>query len=239
VLVDYDNLFPGDLGTTAQVQQSLERMVDLAVGIQGDLTDISIRLYGGWLEEGILTNRASALQTLLGSPATSAPHPNVRGALRINVTLVTSLHAVPGLQWRNTHRSRLGLPRLRLAHSPRPQDCPGGMACPIDLLQRMSRRPDRVCHVTGCAVRNDEAFLIREQKMVDSLLICDCLALAETNALVAVMSNDLDALPGLAMAASRPAGCSLVLVRSSLEAEQLYEQELAYLGVTMRAWSET
>jgi hypothetical protein len=239
VLVDFDNFFPGDLGTAAELQQSLDRMVDLALSIRSDVTDVSIRLYGGWLQDGILTNRASQLQTLLGPPASSAPHPNLPAALRLNVTLVTTLQALPELQWRHTYRSRLGLPRLRLVDSPRPEGCAEGESCPIDLMQRISRRPDRTCHVAGCAVRNDEAFLIREQKMVDSLITCDCLTLAGAEALVVVLSNDLDALPGVAIAASWPAtGCTVALVRSNQKPVELYEQELAELGVRLIQWVE-
>lgn len=213
-------------------------MVDFALERQPEVTDVAIRMYGGWLQDGVLTDRASALQTLIGSPASSAPHPNQPGLLRLKVGLVLRLAGLPGLVWRHTLRSRAGLPRLRLADSPRPTACVIDDCCPIDLLQRVSRKPERECHVTGCAVRAESAFLIREQKMVDTLIACDCLTLAETNALVMVLSDDLDVLPAIALAASNPMNNSeIALVRSSGGAEHLYGPQLTELNVVAIDWS--
>jgi hypothetical protein len=94
--------------------------------------------------------------------------------------------------------------------------------------------------VIGCAVINKTAFLSREQKMVDSLITCDAISCAETNAAVIVMSNDLDVLPGLAVAASGPPnGSQIALVRGSAESEGLYDRQLAMLGVPTLDWEVT
>lgn len=238
VLVDYDNFFPGPLGSTYEIQTALSRMVDFALKHRPAVTDIAIRMYGGWLQDGVLTDRASELQTLIGSPASSAPHPNQPGLLRIEVGLVLRLAGLPGFMWEHTFRSKAGLPRLRLVESPRPSACMADDCCPIDLLQRISRKPERECHVAGCGVRADSAFLVREQKMVDTLIACDCLTLAEANTLVMVLSNDLDVLPAIALAASNPMYDSeLVLVRSPADTEHLYGSQLAELNVVTLGWS--
>lgn len=240
VLVDYDNFFRGPLGSTHEIQAALSRMVDIALEVHPELADILIRLYGGWLREDVLTDRASQLQTLIGPPASSTAHLDRAGVLRLEVGLVLRLAGVPGLTWGHTFRAKPGLPRLRLAESPRPAGCVASDCCPIDLLQRMSRRPERKCHVTGCAVRADTAFVIREQKMVDTMIACDCLTLAETNSVVLVLSDDLDVLPAMALAASNPTlDSELTLVRSTTEAEHLYGQQLAELGVATLSWSTT
>jgi hypothetical protein len=240
-LVDFDNFFPGALGSTEQLQQNLARIVDLVLGLRPDTSDISIRLYGGWLEAEMLTQRASELQMLVGPPASAAPHPTRPGLLRVEVVLATRLIGAPGLEWGHTFRSQAGLPRLRLAQSPRPTACVGGDTCPVDLVQRMSRSPQRECHVPGCTVSNETAFLVKEQKMVDALLTCDCLSLSDVADVLVVMSHDLDALPGIALAASNPTSdrCKIALVRRSDKPESLYRQPLENLGVTELTWEPT
>ena len=76
--------------------------------------------------------------------------------------------------------------------------------------------------------------------MVDTMIACDCLTLAETNSVVLVLSDDLDVLPAMALAASNPTlDSELTLVRSTTEAEHLYGQQLAELGVATLSWSTT
>jgi hypothetical protein len=237
VLVDFDNFFPGDLGTQEQLRQQLARMVDLALSITPDVEAIDIRLYGGWLEDGVLSRRASELQALIGPPALSRPHPNGAGTLRITVQLVTRLMAVPALEWGHTLRSSRGFPRLRLAEGPQPDGCMDAANCPIRLVQRMSQRRNRQCQVTGCQVLNEDAFRIREQKMVDALITCDSISYGEVCTGMIVLSNDLDVLPGLTVAVSNPlTNCEIALVRGSPDEEGLYDLQLREMGVLALDW---
>jgi hypothetical protein len=106
----------------------------------------------------------------------------------------------------------------------------------MDLLQRITRRSQRECHVDGCAVKNEEAFVLREQKMVDSMICCDLIALSAGGATLIVMSDDLDVVPAVAMAASNGTR-TVALVRSDEEVESLYAGELTDLGVADVAWN--
>lgn len=235
VLVDYDNFFVGALGTPEQIRAHADRMVALALETDPDLDEIDIRFYGGWLQNGVLTRRASELQAAVAQGFFPRPHPTRPGLLRGSVVLATRLAAVPRLEWAHTARVRRGLPRLRIADGPRPDGCVGVESCPIDLVQRMSRKGHRECHAPDCSVKNHEAFLIQEQKMVDSMLCCDAIAFASQGSLVIVMSDDLDVLPGIAMAAASGRR-SPVLVRSSPDAEGLYDEQLSLLGVDRDEW---
>ena len=105
----------------------------------------------------------------------------------------------------------------------------------------MSRGQRRLCSIDGCTVVNADAFLVREQKMVDSLLVCDTISFSQTSSTLVVLSNDLDVLPGLVQAAGSQACVStLVLVRAaSGHAVGLYDTHLARMGVLVSAWDPT
>jgi hypothetical protein len=235
VLVDFDNFYPGGLDSREELTHEVNRMISCALDALPDTDEVLVRLYGGWLDEGVLTKRASALQAAMGSAIFPMPHPSGSGVLRGDVTLVTRLALLPGLEWRHTFRSRTGIPPLRLVDKPRPHECANADNCPIDLLQRISRRGSRECHTDRCTVRNESAFLLREQKMVDSMLCCDVLGYVGRGYAVHVLSDDLDVLPAVAMSTAM-ARQPVTLVRSTAGAESLYEQDLRRLGVRAEAW---
>ena len=71
--------------------------------------------------------------------------------------------------------------------------------------------------------------------MVDSMLCCDALTLAARVSTVVVMSNDLDVLPAVALAASTR-GARTVLVRG-VAGPSAYGTELDSLGVVAADWA--
>lgn len=237
ILVDYDNFYVGDPSRREQVRHRVNEMVSLGLAAAPEANWMQVRLYGGWLQDGLLTNRGSQLQAALGSDYFPRPHPLAPGLLRGDVSLVTRLIAVPRLEWGHTFRVRRGLPSLRLAEKPRPDGCAHSVSCPIDHLRRISRRSSGLCPAEACTATNADAFVVHEQKMVDTLLCCDALALAEQGSTIVVLSDDLDILPAVAMATTR-ATEQVVLVRSSDVAESLYRTELLELGVAQQAWTE-
>jgi hypothetical protein len=237
ILVDYDNVVPGDLPSRLAMAQHVQRFAAPALEIDATIENVSVRLYGGWLEEGVLTARASALQTLIGTPAFALPHPKGQGVLRLSVVLVTRLVGVPDVEWGHTLRSSKGLPQLRLADSGHPHGCIGAQSCPVTQLRRISRGRKRKCPLDGCSVINEDAFMVREQKMVDALINCDTVSLAEAARVVVVISNDLDVLPGITLAAMANAGnCTLALARPAAPSVGLYDSVLDRSGVQLPKW---
>lgn len=69
VLVDFGNFFPDhEIVEEADPTPSLVNdLVRLALDRYPDAAEVHIRLYGGWLDDGILTNAASALQASIES----------------------------------------------------------------------------------------------------------------------------------------------------------------------------
>lgn len=237
VLVDFDNVFPGELSSSEYFAAAVDGMLRLALEDSPDTPRVDIRLYGGWLADGLLTKRASELQAALGSAIRfPIPHPTRPGLLRGDVQLATRMIAVPGVEWGHTLRYRTGLPRITLADQPYPAGCIDQSAgCPVRALQRFAKRPNRECHAVGCGVTNHAAFRVPEQKMVDALLCCDALELTARGWTVIVVSSDLDVVPAVAMAAARGSG-RVSLVRSERIAARLYSEELALLGVAENSW---
>jgi hypothetical protein len=233
LLIDFDNLYPRSDTTSDELVVTLNSWMSLAIKTVPQVETVRVRLYGGWLEDGVLTRAASDLFSKIPRdyfPLSGDPANGVR-LIRGSIDLVSRLVGVPAIQWDHTFRSRRGLPQLRLAEKPRPDGCAAVDSCPIDLVQRISRRSNRQCHVSGCAVINDSAFLVKEQKMVDVLLSCDAIEFARRGVHIIVMSNDLDLLPSVATTASC-ASASVTLVRGpGAGSDDLYSEALQSMGV--------
>jgi hypothetical protein len=81
-------------------------------------------------------------------------------------------------------------------------------------------------------VRAGDAYEVVEQKMVDTMICCDLLALAlHEPSSIGVMSDDLDLLPALAMA-GKLAPQRVHLVRSPGDGAARYSDLLEEIGVT-------
>lgn len=236
VLVDFDNFFSGEVDQ-AQVAQAIDDMIRRTLASWPATRRIDIRMYGGWLDEGLLTKRASELETALAL-ATAFPisHPTQSGILRGSVRLATRLAALPDFEWGHTLRTRTGLPRVGLAEEPFPARCAHRTRdCPVKAVQTFARRPGRACRASGCTVTNQAAFRVREQKMVDVMLACDTIALSAKHN-VLVLSSDLDILPAIAMGAARD-GARISLIRDGRRTADLYGQDLERFGVAVDDWA--
>jgi hypothetical protein len=232
LLVDFDNVFPPNKHDAESLVPEMNRWVTFIHALLPTQT-LRIRLYGGWLDGGVMTKAASVLSA--GIPRDFFPlAAEVDGKpslIRGSVELATRLVGVPEIEWQHSFRTREGIPRLRLAQKPRPDGCINHVACPIDAVQRMSRNRGRICQHEGCMARNDSAFLLHEQKMVDALLSCDAIEFARRGTHIVVMSNDLDVLPSVATTAGF-SKASVTLVRGVEAGDtDLYSEALKGLGV--------
>jgi hypothetical protein len=86
-------------------------------------------------------------------------------------------------------------------------------------------------------VTNSAAFKVIEQKMVDSLLVCDLLALTQASPATPaiVFSDDSDVIPAVAMAAAS-SSVPVQLVRTSSEFDRPYDEQLLSIGARVAAW---
>lgn len=208
ILIDFDNFFDYNLNDNFDwLKSEFNQLVNQAISINGKTDYINFRLYGGWMENGLYTNIASKIQQAILS-CNFFPFFNRREKIFIHgeIELVTHLYLIPELQWNDTVTTRSGMPRLRLTNSGLPVGCMGtNETCPVRILFRFSRKRTKKCPIPSCHVTNKDAFKIVEQKMVDTMISCDIVALSEDNRVegIIVTSDDFDLLPPLAVAAQR------------------------------------
>lgn len=207
-LVDFDNWHRATPSASVEpvlghcVNELTRELVGLGAGVEF----VVVRLYGGWIENGILTSSGS---DVAAGAAAADPFPLVvREQSRIvhgEVLLALKLSIAPHVDLGDTCRRRGGPPRLRLNGTPLPSGCLEAPAsCPARILQKFTKAPAKSCPVEACPVTAQTAFLTREQKMVDTMMTCDLLDLVhdEDVVAVAVATADSDLLPPLIHARS-------------------------------------
>ena len=196
-LVDFDNL-PQRLRNAGLVPLAryLEQAVQKASPNPGDIT---VRLYGGWYSASGLSNSGSLLTQEIARDFPLVTPSSTRIIRRIHCEIASSLidNKSQLLGW--TYRRRSGI-RSRLTNK-RPADCAAPNSCTLEAVVRWSRGR---CPDQGCPVTVQNAFTYNEQKLVDTLLCCDILALCRRTPKVAifVLSDDDDLLPALLMGTS-------------------------------------
>lgn len=235
VLVDFDNaLPPTDLLTASSLRHVLLACIRHALSLVDGAPSIHVRLYGGWMSGAILSRRGSEVAALLQE---ADPFPLVtEGGLTVRGTLelATGIIDDPGMVLEDTYRRRSGVPRLRLANTPLPHGCASEPAtCPAKILARFTKASHKQCPVEACTVVASSAFTVHEQKMVDTLLVCDLLALLDDSRCRAILllSGDTDFVPALVLA-RRKSGIALSwLIPSQAIASEDFAEFVRLRGV--------
>ena len=212
LLVDADNFFKD----ATSVEAARHQLMELMRACQSHLPEffsVRARLYGGWLEGGSLTQRASQIaQTMAAAFPLPMPLPD-RTIVRGSWDLALALLDAPALRFEDTFRRRAAVPRLRLAKSPLPDGCVSEPErCPAHILKRITKDPLRVCGVDGCTITSASMFMTAEQKQVDTMMTIDILHSATLGISTVCVSDDTDFVPGLVAASlvsHRVAYCNL------------------------------
>lgn len=195
-LVDFDNT-PPHLRNGGVLSLAIQLRSEVLTHL-GSIEDLYLRLYGGWYTASGLSRLGSQLTQDI---ATNFPIVGVTAG-RIKTHLFCELASSiiddksQVLTW--THRLRNGI-RSRLTPK-NPQACAFNSSCPIAPVVQFSRGR---CPIAGCGVKTEDAFSYEEQKLVDTLLCCDILALSlrRPAPAVFVVSDDDDLLPAFLMGA--------------------------------------
>lgn len=240
-IVDYTNFYPHrNAGHRQLLEHEFMRMVEDAAQAVPDLERLDIRIYGGWLENGVLSKEASELQQILGEiELFPLRHPSGRGLLHGSVSLALRLDALPNVAWQYTLKRVRGLGRLRVENSELSDLCRDNREqCPILCLRRFTRAKGKICGVAGCVVSNSDAFVRHQQKMVDTMMVCDALSLAERADMkgIFVFTDDLDLLPGLAILSARYAKHIQIVFRNH-RLERDFSPLLRDMKITHSTWA--
>lgn len=201
VLLDFNNVFTGDLALISSNDIEAKLMVPIREMLSDhtDINRIEIRVYGGWYQQGSLTDKASAAFTLLSGIDCTIPLNNHGRSVRWGMENVISAYGTNHF-WNNTYRQKSGLPRIIVNTEAQRERC--GISknhCPIEIVKKISKGPGKICQVDECTLRAGDIFQTFGQKMIDTMMACDILTIAEeseTDA-IAVMTDDVDMLPAL------------------------------------------
>lgn len=205
VLIDFDNFSPpADAINPSAIRHRLIECIRSALESHGGASTIRVRLYGGWMDDGLLSRRGSEVASVL--PALDPfPISRERSVIRGSLDLATSLLDDPTV-FADTYRRRGSIPRVRLTGTPLPDGCAEARdTCPARILKQFTQSGKRLCPVAACSLTAEDAFVAHEQKMVDTLMSCDLLEMVSDPeyAGVSLVTADTDFVPPLLQAARR------------------------------------
>lgn len=203
-IVDFHNVFNRNVMqiTEEQYLSFFQSLVELIVGNTDDEHIIYIRLYGGWYKSHTMSNAASDVQIKIS-------HLHVfdnrafdnRKRLSGSIELALVQHGLDEI-WYNTLQEKQGLPRLRVNEEMQGELCAANEdICPVHILKKFVNKKRSVCVTEGCQKVHQQVFYRREQKMVDTMMVCDTLTYANDSEIdsVYVVSDDIDLFPGIAI----------------------------------------
>lgn len=200
-IVDFDNVF-GDyfnLENHGVFINKINKIISSIIENSSEIEYCLLRLYGGWYEDGHLTKRASEVMQRLGANKFFPIKIDNKTILRGEVELVGSLSAISDYNWNHTYVQRRGLPRLRLERNILDSHCSQvNSNCPARLLAKFTKSKRKQCVADGCTVVNHDAFVVGQQKMIDTLMATDIVDLSHRNDSILfefVYTDDTDLLP--------------------------------------------
>lgn len=212
VLVDYDNL---DRSHTVAGPVGLAKMLValLPNAIFARHQGVTVRLYGGWRYNGILTNFAQNLV-----PDIHCQSPTVvaisNSGISQNVQLTVELAQGPigsSTSLEQTYVKNRGLRNFRSRNTPLPE-CANPSSCGLQMFSGLTHATQ--CGNHGCNSKLADVFVRDEQKMVDTLIVADMAhqAFAVKATDVVVVSSDTDMWPGVLLALR--AGCAVTHIHT-------------------------
>lgn len=243
VLIDFDNFYPNahQKQNFEYLQHDFNRIITVALEMDSLAKYIHIRLYGGWMEDGLWSRLASLLQQEI-SKSNFFPIVNSQrtGLLYGSIDLATSLLSLPSMIWQNTRKQKNGLPRIRLDRAHICNTCEDNKEiCPFKIIEKVSRKKGKVCSVTGCNLTNNSVFKVIEQKMVDTILALDLVFASEQDHVSALilMSDDIDIHPAVALAATRSCKKIVLAQNNAYQADAILAP-YTDMGLEFKNWRD-
>jgi hypothetical protein len=212
VFVDYDNV-ESSLTKAGPVNLAKLLIPLIPSAVIARYDGITVRLYGGWRSQGILTTFAQNLvpDIRAASPLfISPPRAGSTALLRLTVELADKPIGSNALLSETFVKER-ELRKFRVRSAPWPE-CENSASCGFN--QFIGLNYSTTCRSGSCAVRMADVFVRDEQKMVDTLIVADIAhqALSEKASNVVVVSSDTDMWPGILLALR--AGCSVTHIHT-------------------------
>lgn len=205
VLIDFDNLFKKGLQEylPAEFERVFKNIIRDIVINNENIKIVNIRLYGGWYTHNELNNKASEILKIITN-INIFPYINTYKMKRVggSINLAFSLLSLPEFKWKNTRQEKKGLPNLRINTEALTKKCIENKEhCPVKIMQKFTKKKNKLCSVEGCSNKNENVFISYEQKMIDTMLACDLITISEKPIYtkIVLISNDTDFFPAIAL----------------------------------------
>lgn len=243
IIIDFDNIFkkPINLYSSDDIKKVIEYTIDKLILQVPDINCIRIRLYGGWYQGNAMTQRASVLTSLI--PGVEALFPILNPPQKIigSIELATTLYLQSHI-WYDSYKEKAGIPTLRIDQSKLGAVCQTTPnLCPVKILRKFTENKSKVCHHEDCVTNHKEVFFEREQKYVDSMMVCDVIAMSmdpDVN-VITVLTDDVDVFPSFSMANMITKGGKVLnLLTPNALHKDLYRSILADFGVNVNIIKE-
>lgn len=199
IIIDYNNVFTCDSCTPEEIEITLNDVINRALNNSSQIDEFYIRIYGGWYQNEMLTDRGSDVMLKFSQ---INPIPNLYENRRIkgNIEFVEQIYGVD-FSWKNTYREKAG-PRLIIRKDKHNSHCTNNKEkCPVEILAKFTKHNARICNVEGCQTKNMDVFSQIGQKMVDTMMVCDILTYGEEEdtEFIYVLTDDVDLYPSLVL----------------------------------------
>lgn len=220
-----------------EIEKVLVDTIDMLRDQEPDIDCVRIRLYGGWYQGNVMTAKASVLSSLVPTiesifPILSPPH-KIIGSVELATTLYLQTHI-----WYDSYREKKGIPNLRIDHSKIGEVCLAQPElCPIKILRKFTEHKSKVCHHVNCSTNHSEVFFERVQKYVDSMMVCDVIAMSMDPDMcaISVLTDDADVFPSFSMAKMITNGSIIMnLLTNNNKHEISYQSILGEFGVNVK-----
>lgn len=230
VIVDFDNFFPKNMNdySVEEINAFFNSIIETILRQFDDISFINIRLYGGWYKGVSFTQKASVLSSMLANVnifPVFIENKKVNGSLN----MVQSQYGLDGYVWYDTYREKAGLQKFRIDSSKMGEHCTSNEnVCAVKILDKFIRK-QKMCQNAGCTIVQQNVFIRREQKMIDTMMACDIIAYGgeENISSIVIVSDDIDIFPSIALCNKRNPQMELTLVIKNNQSQAQYSSVLS------------
>lgn len=239
IIIDFDNIFKRPISHYSD--EDIKRVLTMTIGMlrdqDPDIECVRIRLYGGWYQGNNMTQKASVLSSMIPAIETIFPILNppqkVIGSIELATTLYMQTHI-----WYDSYKEKAGIPTLRIDDSKLSVTCQSHPdMCPVKILRKFTEHKSKICHHANCDTNHSEVFFEREQKYVDSMMVCDVIAMSMDSdiSVITALTDDVDLFPSFSVANMISGGSKVLnLVTHNSHHEALYQSILNEFNINVK-----
>lgn len=237
IVIDFDNYFPKQMSEYPHtlIESFFMDVINTCISDQKNIENIIIRLYGGWYHGNVYSQKASELQVKL-QPINLFPILKDGNRINGNVELAEQQFGI-GRIWYNTYQEKRGIQKVKIDWTQISDGCTRSSAhCPVKILQSFTKHKSHCCPTSGCTTINEDVFVRKEQKMVDTMMTCDIITYsAEENVgAIYVISDDTDMFPAVAISKTKNPDKSINIIMKNAQLLCQYQTILSPFNINIK-----